>query len=404
VDRDVTERVAAEGERRKLEQRVQQAQKLEAVGFLAGGVAHDFNNMLQVVFSTVALARAKYPEESDLQAHLDDIEAAAQSAAMLTRQLLAFGRRQVLQPEPASPDNLIQGMLGLLHKLLAERVTLRLELGAEAVLVRADQGQFEQIITNLCVNARDAMPNGGDVVLKTETAELDAAFCAGRAEVTPGKYLALSVSDSGVGMSPETREHIFEPFFTTKKPGQGMGLGLSTVHGAVRQHGGSMDVVSAPGEGSTFRVYLPIVDEPDAAEDADQEPRLPGAETILIVEDEELVRGLAEQMLALAGYRILTAENAEQAFRATREHGNEIDLVLLDVVLPDASGPEIEDQLRELAPRAKVLFTTGYAASERDRRFHPERDFELLPKPYRHDELLRKVRMVLDGVTDDVAQ
>ncbi len=397
VDRDATERIASEGERKKLELQMRQAQKLEAVGFLAGGVAHDFNNILQVIISTLALARGKCPAESGLRAHLDEIDAAAQSAGVLTRQLLAFGRQQVVQPEYVEPDELIREALGLLRRLLADRVSLRFEPGAAKIGIRADQGQFEQIVTNLCVNARDAMPNGGEVVLTTQVVELDADFCGAHAGIAPGAYLALSVSDSGVGMSPETRERIFEPFFTTKAPGRGMGLGLSTSYGIVRQHHGAIDVSTGLGQGTTFCVYLPVAPAPDEPEDGEREAQSDGAETILVVEDEELVRSLAEEMLTRAGYNVLTAEDGKSALALAQLHRGAIDLVLLDVVLPDATGPELEVSLKDLAPHARVLFTTGYAASERDQRFQLGQEFELLPKPYRHDELLKKVRALLDA-------
>jgi len=398
VDRDVTERVAAEEERRRLEEQIVQGQKLEAIGALAGGVAHDFNNLLQIIVTMTSMAKDREPGDTGIATDLEQIEAAAMQAAELTRQLLAFSRQQVLERRVVSVNRLARDLLGMVRRVIGEDVTLTFVPGEGRVSVLADPGQLAQVLLNLCVNARDALPRGGHIRVATEEVELGAGFCVAHPGVGPGRYAKLSVTDDGAGMDAETQRRIFEPFFTTKELGKGTGLGLATVYGIVRQHDGAVEVTSALGAGTTLSVYFPISDAAPVEESPGAPLSAPrGTETILLAEDDELVRALAVRLIGAEGYRLLVAEDGAAAVELLREHGDEIDLLLLDVVMPKLSGPEVEERAATLAPRARVLFMTGYAALERHDRFESERPFSVIAKPYTRTALLRKIREVLDA-------
>ena len=385
-------------ERRSLEQQVIQAQKMEAVGRLAGGVAHDFNNILTAIGGYTDLLLADLPLDDPRRQDVDEIHRAADRAAALTQQLLAFSRRQVLQPKVIDLNALVSNVEKLLGRLIGEDVQLATALAHDVGRVRADPGQLEQVIVNLAVNARDAMPAGGKLTIETRNVDLDAAYAAEHRTVVPGPYVVIAVSDTGTGMSTETQSHIFEPFFTTKEVGKGTGLGLATVYGIVKQSGGSIWVYSELGHGTTIKVYLPRVDEPPeplAAPGLANPERLRGTETILLVEDEPAVRAVARQILARQGYTVLEAPDGPAAL-AMFAGGGRVDLILTDVVMPGMSGRTLADQLATRWPGVRVLYMSGYTDDAIVRHGMLEPGLAYLQKPFRPDALVRKVREVLN--------
>ncbi len=389
--RDVTER-------RQLELQLRQAQKMEAIGRLAGGVAHDFNNVLTAVFGYVDLLREELPPESNAQKDLVEIRKAAERAASLTRQLLAFSRQQVLEPVVLELNDLVTEFEKMLRRVIGEDVELRLALGAQVGNVRADPGQLHQVIMNLVVNARDAMPTGGKLTIETTNAELTAAYADLHKPVVPGPYEMLAVSDTGIGMTPEIQARIFEPFFTTKEKGKGTGLGLSTVYGIVKQSGGYVWVYSELGKGTTFKVYLPRVDAP--AEGLTK-PRpaetVAGTETILLAEDDEILRPLAKALLEKLGYSLLEGADCDTALAAARQHTGPIHLLIADVVLPGPSGRELARRLAASRPDTKVLYVSGYTDDAIVHHGMLEPGLNFLQKPFTPATLARKVRDVLDA-------
>ena len=386
-------------ERRSLEQQVIQAQKMEAIGRLAGGVAHDFNNILTAIGGYTDLLLADLPPDDPRRQDVDEIHHAADRAAALTQQLLAFSRRQVLQPKVIDLNALVANVEKLLRRLLGEDVQLATALAEDVGRVRADPGQVEQVIVNLAVNARDAMPAGGRLTIETRNVDLDAAYAADHRTVVPGPYVLIAVSDTGSGMSADTQSHMFEPFFTTKEVGKGTGLGLATVYGIVKQSGGSIWVYSELGHGTTIKVYLPRVDEPaePLAAPAFADPKsLRGTETILLVEDEPAVRGVARQVLARQGYTVLEAPDGHTALTMVGAGGPSVDLVLTDVVMPGMSGRTLADQLRRRCPGLRVLYMSGYTDDAIVRHGMLEPGLAYLQKPFRPDALVQKVREVLN--------
>jgi CheY-like chemotaxis protein len=369
---------------------------MEAEGQLAGGVAHDFNNLLLAILANAQLAMYRAPS-SEIAEHLAEIEGAAQRAADLTKQLLAFSRRQPLHPVPVDLNALARGLMRMLRRLLPENITIDLIAGQHLASIRADPSQLEQVILNLCVNARDAMEHGGQLRLETENVVIDDGYRETRPWAKAGRYVVLSVADTGAGMTTEVRERAFEPFFTTKDRHRGTGLGLSTVYGIVQQHDGMVHVDTEPGAGSTFKVYLPAGAQPASAAgtaaraDANA-PR--GQETILVVEDEERVRRAVVQILERAGYRAIAAENGLEAIRLLQEQEARVHLVLLDVVMPELGGPETWERMQRVRDGLRVLFTTGYAGDQY--REHLPPDAEILAKPFRSEELLSQIRKTLD--------
>ena len=315
----------AEAEKEKLQAQLVQAMKMEAVGRLAGGVAHDFNNILTAIIGNVSLAHMKLSPSDPAAAMLAEANKAAERAATLTQQLLAFSRKQIIEPKVLNLNDLISDLNAMLVRLIREDIELRIHPGKDLGAVKVDVGQFQQVLVNLVVNARDAMPDGGKIVIETSNAELDDAYCAGRPYVTPGRFVMVAVSDTGHGMSEEVKSHIFEPFFTTKAKGSGTGLGLATAYGAVKQAGGSIEVYSEVGSGTTFRIYLPRVEE-EASKLVREDPpqKLPGGtETVLLVEDEDIVRNMAVRVLDELGYKVLQASNGEEAIALSRGHGGQ---------------------------------------------------------------------------------
>jgi len=388
VARDVTDHRATEAQLRH-------SQKMEAIGQLAGGVAHDFNNLLQAILANTGLA-LESTRPSQIEEHLTEIRSAAQRAADLTKQLLAFSRRQPLRPVPVDLNELIRGLMRMLRRLLPESISVDLIPGHDLAWVSADPSQLEQVVVNLCVNARDAMESGGRLTIATENALLDSRDCELYPWAKPGRYVLLSVTDTGVGMTADVRERAFEPFFTTKGLHRGTGLGLSTVYGIVQQHSGIVDLVSEPGKGATFKIYVPAQLRP-ATEIGDQDESLPprGQETILLAEDEEQVRRVVVQILEAAGYRTIAAANGLEAIELLGKQTERVHLALLDVVMPKLGGPETWEQLRSLHPGLRVLFTSGYADVRYQSRLPPEA--EILEKPFRAEELLLRIRKILDS-------
>jgi two-component system cell cycle sensor histidine kinase/response regulator CckA len=391
--RDVTER-------HKLEEQLLHSQKMEAIGLLAGGVAHDFNNILTVIQGHASLLRAaeKLPEAQ--RASVDQIYQAAERAAGLTRQLLTFSRRQVIQPKPLDLNTVLGNMTKMLGRILGEDIALQFNYSAGQPWVHADEGMMEQVVMNLAVNSRDAMPAGGKLTIQITVADLKAADLARHPEGRPGKYVCFSVSDTGSGIKPDVLPHIFEPFFTTKAVGKGTGLGLATVYGIVKQHGGWITVQSGVGQGTTFQVYLPAINAAAGKTlDTTADEALPrGTETILVVEDEAPVRELVSSILTTLGYRILEAATGVKALEVWREHHNEIDLLLTDIVMPDGmTGRDLAEKIQAEKPSLKAIYTSGYSSDIVGRDFVLREGLNYLQKPFVPPKLARAVRKCLDG-------
>jgi two-component system, cell cycle sensor histidine kinase and response regulator CckA len=385
--------------RKELESQLRQAQKMEAVGQLAGGIAHDFNNVLTAVlgYTRLLLKDTTLPQQA--RGDVEEIEQAARRAASLTQQLLAFSRKQMLQLTVLDVNEVVQGMRSLLRRLIGEHITLVATLDPRPMLVRADQGQLQQVIVNLAVNARDAMPAGGTLTIATAAVDLGPSFVVARPGSQPGPHILLQVTDTGMGMDAETRGRVFEPFFTTKSVGKGSGLGLATVYGIVKQSGGYIDVSSEPTQGSVFTLYLPrVLDAVPAVQEAPTtEPASAGGETVLLVEDEAGVRSLARRALQRLGYRVLEAGNGEEALMVARQFQEPIDLLLTDIVMPEMGGRELAHMLVRERPTTRVLYTSGYPDTAGLQEEVQESAVAYLPKPYTPEELAGKVRDVLDG-------
>jgi len=385
-------------ERKQLEAQLRQAQKMEAVGQLAGGVAHDFNNVLTGITGYTQLALRRMAENDPMRHYIEEIQSAAFRATNLSRQLLTFSRQQVVTPRVFDLRALVADLSKLLRRLIGEDIELTVSSAIEAVHVKADPGQIEQVIVNLAVNARDAMPDGGKLRIEITPPEPSESSHL-EVRLRPGPYVVISVSDTGTGMSKEVRSHIFEPFFTTKEPGRGTGLGLATVYGIVTQSGGHIHVHSEPGQGATFRIYLPLVDrQEDAAGRGDPASSATrGTETILLVEDDDIVRDVNAEQLRLEGYRVLTARNGDEALDLARSHAGGIDVVVTDVIMPRVNGRELAAVLARTHPRVKVLFVS---ADPRSTALPPDQSPAsaiFLQKPFRPGELAHKVRQTIDA-------
>jgi PAS domain S-box-containing protein len=384
-------------ERKALETQLQQSRKMEAVGRLAGGIAHDFNNLLTIIsgYTELALSRPHLPQE--VRSDIERIENASSRAAGLVRQLLAFSRKQVLQPKILDLNQIVLNLDSLLRRLMDERIEMVTQVGDHLGRVKADPAQIEQVIMNLVVNARDAMPDGGRLVVETCNTELDAKYAVDHASVKPGRYVMLAVSDTGVGMDEQTVAHIFEPFFTTKESGRGTGLGLSTVYGIVKQSGGYIWVYSEPGKGSTFKVYLPLVEE--VSEETPAVRSLPrtqqGTETILLVEDEEAVRQLIQTVLTEQGYNVIAPLDPQEAQQIAAQKEGDIHLLLTDVVMPGISGRELAVKISARRPDIRVLYMSGYTDNVITSGGMLERGLAFLQKPFSPAALVQKVRDVL---------
>jgi len=384
-------------DRKSLEAQFRQAQKMEAVGLLAGGVAHDFNNLLTAILGYSTFVIDTFGPQDRRRADMEEVLKAGQRAAVLTRQLLAFSRKQVLQPTSVDLNALVMGIRQMLARLIGETVDLVPILAPDLGTVRADPGQLEQVLMNLVLNARDAMPSGGRLAVETANVELDQSFMLD-VTIHPGSYVLLAVSDNGIGMNEATRQRLFEPFFTTKEHGKGTGLGLATVYGIVKQTGGYIWVYSEPGKGATFKIYLPRVSGdgkvPDSVVVEEEMPA--GTETVLVVEDEEAVRLLTRRILERAGYRVFDAANAEQAEALFERHGTVFNLLVTDVIMPGASGPRLFERLARQRPGLKVLYVSGYTGDTIVHQGELAPGVEFLRKPFTADALNRRVREVLD--------
>ncbi len=389
-------------EHKRLEDQLRHSQKMEAVGQLAGGVAHDFNNLLMLIQAHNERLRGRFaPGEPGHQDSLE-IDGAVTRAASLIQQLLAFGRKQVLQTKVLDLNLVVTEVAKMLGRLITNHIELRVMLALEIGCVKADPGQIEQIILNLAVNARDAMPQGGELVLETKNAQVGEAHARNRDGVPPGKYVMLAVTDTGVGMGSETQAHMFEPFFTTKEPGKGTGLGLATVYGVVKQMDGSICVRSEPGKGTTFEIYLPYVERAAEKEAPGPGTRTAlaaapdGTETVLLVEDQEGIRDLVQEFLQRKGYTVLHAVDGDDALRIAGAHNEQIHLLVTDVVMPNIGGQELARRLTPLRPQMKVLFMSGYPEHASRGEEAVDRNVPVLLKPFLLDTLARKVRSVLD--------
>jgi two-component system cell cycle sensor histidine kinase/response regulator CckA len=393
VNRDITER-------RRLEEQFRQAQKMEAVGRLSGGIAHDFNNLLGVIIGYSEILQEKLQPTNPLRGSVDEILGAGRRAATLTRQLLAFSRQQVLEPKVLNLNAVLKDMGNMLPRMIGEDIELSMVLGTALGRVKADQGQIEQIVMNLTVNARDAMPDGGKLFIETTNAEIDLSFAKRYSyPVQQGSYVLLTVSDTGIGMDAETQAHIFEPFFTTKEKGKGTGLGLATAYGIVKQSGGYIDVYSELGTGTTFKIYLPRVhDALDSQKPAESDlMKSRGNETILLVEDETSLRTLTRNLLELSGYTVLEASNGSEAMTISQQHSGLLQLLLTDVVMPGMSGRVLAGQVIEQRPLIKVVYMSGYTGQAVGAHVALEEGSFFLQKPFSRDGLVSKVRQALDS-------
>jgi PAS domain S-box-containing protein len=399
VTMDISERKRIEDALRHSEEQLRQSQKLDAIGQLAGGVAHDFNNLLTAINGYSQIVSKQLRPEDPLRLHVEEIRRAGDRAASLTRQLLAFSRKQVMQPRVLDLKIVVSEMEKMLCRLIGEDIELRTVMDAGLGNIKADPGQIEQVILNLAVNARDAMPNGGKLMIEAQNVYLDEEFATNHIAAVPGPYVRLSVSDSGSGMDKETKARLFEPFFTTKEVGKGTGLGLSTVYGIVKQSGGNIWFYSEVGEGTTFKVYLPRVDETAqlSISGAESEDDLRGSETILLAEDDEMVRSLVRGVLKTYGYKVLDAMNGGGAFLICERHEHPIHLLLTDVIMPEMSGSELADRLILLKPEMKVLYMSGYTDNAIVNQGILDSEKPFLQKPFTPDILAHKVREVLDA-------
>lgn len=385
--------------RKRLEEQLRQAQKIEGIGRLAGGIAHDFNNLLTSIIGYAEMSQQKLPSGSVIERNIKQILKTSNHASTLVQQLLAFSRKALVSPRILNLNRVIDNFKSILQRILGEDIAFDFILDEELANVKADPGQIEQIIMNLAVNSRDAMPKGGNLIIETSNIELDEAYTRMYAYMEPGRYVMLSISDTGCGMDTETLSHIFEPFFTTKEKGVGTGLGLSTVYGITKQSGGYINVYSELGRGTTVKIYLPRIDKPTERPPrrVDSSRLVPGDEMILIVEDEESVREISTEALSECGYHVMPAKCSEDAFAIWEKCSEKIDLLLTDVVLPGISGRDIAERCLASRPGLKVLYMSGYSANVISHYGVIDRDIAFIQKPFTPVELTRKVREVLDS-------
>jgi PAS domain S-box-containing protein len=390
-------------ERRALEEQLLQAQKMEGIGRLAGGIAHDFNNLLTAILGYVEMARldlpADFPDDHAIRADLDEIGAAGERAASLTRQLLTFASKQIVAPVRLDLSALVAELLKMLRPLLGEDIAVETVLEPDLGSIEADPGQVQQLLVNLTVNARDAMPDGGRLIIETATEDVTEAYAAAHPGARAGSHIRLSVTDTGCGMGEEVLSHMFEPFFTTKERGKGTGLGLATCHGIVRQMGGHIRVFSEPGNGATFRIFLPRVDGPADTRSAavSNSPAPTGTETVLVVEDEPVIRRLAVLGLRAQGYVVIEASNGAEALEIAERMTPELDIVVSDVIMPGMSGLELAARLAVVSPEVRRLLVSGHAESTVLPPRLADGSVAFLPKPFTPERLARKVREVLDA-------
>ena len=399
VCRDITDRKKAEEEQERLKTQLLQAQKMEAVGQLAGGIAHDFNNILTAIIGYGHILKIKMKEDDPLRSYPEHILSLSERAANLTSSLLSFSRKQIINPKPVNLNEIIRNVEKLLSRIIGEDLQLETVLSGEDLFVMADPGQMEQVFMNFATNARDAMPNNGLLRIETETLEIDREFMSEHGFGKEGKYALISVTDTGAGMDRETSERIFEPFFTTKEVGKGTGLGLAMVYGTITQHGGHINFYSEPGKGTTFRIYLPLIQadaETGEVKAGVINALAGGTETILLAEDEHEVRTLTKKLLADYGYKVIDATDGADAIAKFKLHKDEIKLLILDVIMPNKNGKEAYEEIKKIKPDMKVLFTSGYPADIVHKQGILDEGFEFIVKPAAPAILLKKIREVLD--------
>ncbi|HEX5928119.1 MAG TPA: PAS domain S-box protein [Solirubrobacterales bacterium] len=403
--RDISERAESERER-ALQEQLDQSRRLESVGQLAGGIAHDFNNILGVILNYAEFVRDELPPDSKATDDVEEIRRAAERAAALTRQLLIFSRREVVQPELLDLRKVVSDLENLLHRALGERVELKTRFDDDVAAVEADPGQIEQVLVNLAVNARDAMPDGGRLLIEVENAELDEEYTYMHPATEAGPYVRLKVSDTGVGMDADTAERAFEPFFTTKGKGEGTGLGLATVYGIVTGAGGRVDIYSEPGMGTTFKVHLPASPAaPSAGEDRVEERPAGRGEVVLVVEDEADVRRMAERILGKGGYSVIGTAGGEEALEVCRHADQAIDLLLTDVIMPGMLGTELVEQVKAIRPELGVVFMSGYSHDVLAPQALAEQGgAAFIEKPFNSGELLQTVRGLLDAAANEASR
>jgi len=397
IGQDITERKRAEEEKRQLEAQFLQAQKMESIGRLAGGIAHDFNNLLTGLMGYTQLLQQQLEDNPALHHDVGRIGSLVDRAARLTRQLLAFSRRQTLDPVPLDLNDLVTNSLKMLRRIIGEDIEIKFEPAADIETVRADLGQIDQVLMNLAVNARDAMPSGGTILIHTANVNIDEHYLQKHVGAKPGSYVMLSVTDTGCGMNAETKDRVFEPFFTTKGAGQGTGLGLAVVYGIVKQHGGNIWVYSEPGKGTTFKVYLPRLEKPVEPETKKSVREIvpTGTETVLLVEDELILQDVETRMLQDIGYTVLVSSTVQEAETLFAEYGDAVDILVSDVVLPDGHGPQLYKRLAEHKPSLKVLFASGYSYEVMKSRGIKDAHEPFLEKPFTLAALAQKIRAVL---------
>jgi CheY-like chemotaxis protein len=370
---------------------------MEAVGLLAGGVAHDFNNVLTAIIGYANLLHMKLPQDDALRTYAESILSTSQRAAQLTKSLLAFGRKQVINPVPVELNGIVQRIARLLQRLIREDIELSLSLAPEDTTILADSVQIEQVLMNLATNARDAMPRGGSLTIATAVVSLQKELVASHGIIPEGRYVKLSVMDTGIGMDERTRERLFEPFFTTKEMGKGTGLGLATTYGLMKQHNGVVDVESAPGSGTSFHLYFPFLKAPNHGKTGPAGPAVQGGtETVLVAEDDEVLRNLTRSVLMEFGYTVIEARDGEEAVRLFRENADSVGLLLFDVIMPKKNGKDAYETIRALRPEVRVIFISGYSADIISSEGIPNKGIEVITKPLSPVELLQKIRQVLD--------
>jgi two-component system sensor histidine kinase EvgS len=397
---DITDLKRAEKLQKNLESQLHQAQKMESIGRLAGGVAHDYNNVLSVIIGFTQLAMEKMDSTDPLRSDLEEVLKAARHAADITRQLLAFARKQTIAPKVLDLNENVESMLKMLRRLIGEDITLAWLPGAGEWSVKIDSSQLVQILANLCVNARDAMVGVGKITIETKMVTFDSAYCANHHGSLPGEFVMLTVSDNGCGIDQEILGNIFEPFFTTKSPDKGTGLGLSTVYGIVKQNNGFIDIYSKPGTGTTIKIYLPRYEDNAVGAQGESTEEIPHGcgETILIVEDDLTILNLARRILHELDYTVLTADNPERALRLAEEHQGEIDLLLTDVIMPEMNGLELANNLRSLYPALKCVFMSGYTSSVIAHHGVLDQGVHFIQKPFSKKVLSTTVRKILDDI------
>jgi signal transduction histidine kinase/CheY-like chemotaxis protein len=395
--RNMTEQKLAEEEKAKLEEQLLQSQKMEAIGQLTGGIAHDFNNILQTIVGYAHIIKKEVTEDSNVMSHITQVLKSSEKAQYLTQSLLAFSRKQIMNPKANNLNGLIQREGKLLRRLIGEDIDLKTELSDEDLIIYADFAQIEQVLMNFATNARDAMPRGGKLLIKTNQVELDNEFIQSHGYGKAGNYAHLIVSDTGVGMDEETRQNVFNPFFTTKEVDKGTGLGLSVTYGIIKQHSGYIDVESKEGEGTTFNIYLPITEKEIKAKKAVESQTISkGTETILVIEDNEDVRKLLSVVLEKSGYTVIEAVDGEDGFKKFNDNNEKLDLIISDLVMPKMDGEKVHEEVSKIRPEMKILFISGFTSDSDKVKNIIEKGYHYLLKPVMPDNLLKEVRGILD--------